>query len=954
MHFDHGIVGRDAELTASVRALARPPAVLLVEGEAGIGKSRLVRELLASPEGQRHRCLTLVCPPFRVPFTLGPVVDAIRQATDHVAGLRLSALAGTLRPLFPEWADDLPPVPEPLEDARASRHRLFRALAEVLDRLGVTVLVAEDAHWADEATIEFLLFLATQPARPMSLVVTYRPEDVPAESLLPRLASRAPAGATFTRLSLSRLDAAGTGALVSSMLGGQRVSGEFTELVCQRTGGIPFVIEQLVGLLYDRADLIDQDGRWMRRELDLIEVPPTVRDAVLERVSRLPPEVGELLRAAAVLGDPVDETTLLAVANLPDAGHRVAEAVESGLLVVERDTIGPRHALAATAIYDTIPASRRRELHLRAGRLLEALPGQSVARLAHHFRAAGEVNEWYRYAELAALRALEAGDHTSAVAPLRDLLAAADRPDRSVLRLVNTIEVTSLRRPGRYAELTEALRSMLDRLDLSPGQRARVRFSLARLLILAGRNEEGRAEMLRVIPDLDDDAVTASRAMLGLGIPIDASASVAEHLRWLRRATELPGPADRAGRVAYQANQVSALLRLGLDEGWVAAGDLPDSATTAAERHALASARVNMADAAMCWGWYDRATEYLSTAKALADRVQDPGIHDMIGSTGCHIDWFTGRWKGLAERARSIDADDDALRPGRVEARLVAGLMARVTGADARAAEAFESILAERHSGPWLAIETAANLGRCLLERGSVDQAIRITEQPVAVLRSKRLWLWATELVPIRVAALLSAGREADAADLVAWLDRGLRGRDMPAPRTALGWCRAALAEHHGDLTGADRWYARVAAAWREMPRPYDALLAEERRAGCLLASGREADGLDLLRRVAEGLSTLGASGDANRVVRRLREHGVSIRPNRRRGYGDQLSPRELDVVRLVVTGRTNREIGLELHRSPRTVSTQLYSAMRKLRVSSRTELAVRLFGADGDNAPVK
>src|SRR5690606_31648641 len=123
------------------------------------------------------RCLTLVCPPFRVPFTLGPLVDAIRQATDQVAGLRLSGLAGTLRPLFPEWAEGLPPAPEPLEDARASRHRLFRALVEVLDRLGVTVLVAEDAHWADEATIEFLLFVVTQPARPMSLVVTYRPED---------------------------------------------------------------------------------------------------------------------------------------------------------------------------------------------------------------------------------------------------------------------------------------------------------------------------------------------------------------------------------------------------------------------------------------------------------------------------------------------------------------------------------------------------------------------------------------------------------------------------------------------------------------------------------------------------------------------------------------------------------------------------------------------------------
>ncbi|MEQ4302211.1 AAA family ATPase [Plantactinospora sp. B6F1] len=949
MPFDRVFVGRDAELTALARALARPPAVLLVEGEAGIGKSWLVRELLASPEGRRHRCLTMVCPPFREPFTLGPVVDAIRQAVDHVAGLRLSGLAGTLRPLFPEWAGELPPAPEPLEDARASRHRLFRALVEVLDKLGVTVLVAEDTHWADEATIEFLMFVAARPARPMSLVVTYRPEDVSAGSLLPRLTSRAPAGATFIRLSLAGLDAARTGELVSAMLGGEAVSGEFTELVCRRTGGIPFVIEQLVRLLYDRADLVHEGGHWMRRELTSIEVPPTVRDAVLERVGRLPPEVGGLLRAAAVLGDPVDEATLLAVADPPDAEGALGAALESGLLVVDRGTIAPRHALAATAIYDTIPVGRRRELHLRAGQILESVTGQPVERLAYHFRRAGQLSRWCRYAELAAARALDAGDHTSAVSLLRDLLANADRADRSVLRLVSTIEVSSVRPPGRYTELTDALRSMLDRLDLPPDQRAQVRFPLARLLILAKRDEEGRVELLRVVPDVRDDPAIASRAMLALAIPAGLSCSVAEHLRWLRRAAALPRPADRASRLAYQVNEASALLALGLDEGWVAARDLPDDATTAAERHALASARVNMADAAMRWGWYDRATAHLADAAALADRVQDAGIHDMIRSTGCHVDWYVGQWKGLAERARAIDGDDDALWPSRLEARLVAGLMLRVTGAIERAAQAFESVLADRHAELSLVIGAAAHLGQCWLERGSPEHAARVTEAPVAVLRSKRVWMWATELVPVRVDALLATGQHAEAANVVDWFGRGLRGREMPAPRAALAWCRAALAAHRGDVIDAARRYSRVAAAWQEMSRPYGALLAEERRAGCLLAAGREPDALAALMDAHEGLVHLGARPDADRVARQLGEHGIRIRPNRRgrRGYGGQISPREMEVLRLLVTGKTNREIGQALSRSPKTVAAQLNSAMRKLGVTSRTALAVSVLDLD-------
>src|SRR5487761_71042 len=127
-----GFVGRDRELAAFTQALAKGPSVILVEGEAGIGKTRLVREFLASPAGQAARALVATCPPFRQPHTLGPVVDAIRQAAGDVRGLPLSDLAGALRPVFPEWASVLPPL-EPLNDATAARHRVFRALAEVLD-----------------------------------------------------------------------------------------------------------------------------------------------------------------------------------------------------------------------------------------------------------------------------------------------------------------------------------------------------------------------------------------------------------------------------------------------------------------------------------------------------------------------------------------------------------------------------------------------------------------------------------------------------------------------------------------------------------------------------------------------------------------------------------------------------------------------------------------------------
>ncbi len=299
------------------RALVAPPAVVLIEGVAGVGKTRLVREFLASPAAGKLHVVTAVCPPFAQPLTLGPVTDALRQATDQVAGLNLSALAGTLRPLFPEWAAALPAAPEPLEDATAARHRLFRALDELLGRLNVDVLVVEDVHWADEASLEFLLFLAARAPQQVSLLLTYRPEDVPDSSLLRRLSSRLPAGRTSARIMLGPLDVSGTIDLVSSMLDGEHVSEEFAEFLCAHTDGLPLAIEESIRLMADRSDLIRRGGAWVRRhDLSRIPVPPTVRDAVLERAARLGPSERTVLQAAAVLAEPASEPVLAAVSRL--------------------------------------------------------------------------------------------------------------------------------------------------------------------------------------------------------------------------------------------------------------------------------------------------------------------------------------------------------------------------------------------------------------------------------------------------------------------------------------------------------------------------------------------------------------------------------------------------------------------------------------------------------------
>jgi DNA-binding CsgD family transcriptional regulator/tetratricopeptide (TPR) repeat protein len=938
-------VGRTEEVAVLEHAVAQSAALVLVEGEAGVGKSRLVREFIASL--QPRRALVAVCPPFRQPYTLAPVVDAVRQVTDGVSGLPVSALAGALRPLFPEWAADLPATLEPAEDVQATRHRLLRALIELLDCLDVAVLVVEDVHWADEATLEFLLLLTSRQVRRPTVVVTYRPEDVPADSLLLRLSSRAPAGGVRHRVSLDALDMDETARLVSSMLDGKHVSKGFAAFLHERTEGLPLAVEETVRLMHERADLTRRGGEWVRRQLTEIDVPPTVRDAVLERAGRLDPDVQAVLQAAAVLAEPASEATLLSVTGIPleaaEAG--LGAALDCGLMVEDaRRLLSFRHTLAARAIYEAISAPQRRALHRRAGRVLEGASSPPAAQLARHFREARDTANWCRYAEQAADLALSSADEAAAITLLHDLLTNAELPASSLARLTNKIPLSTFTGPTRFAELVRTLRSVLDTSALQPAEEASVRFHLGRVLSVMEDYEAGRAEMERAIPNLPARSLEAAHAMTMLGWARGTTWTGHEHLRWLRRAAEVLATIAPDARLGTAVDRGAGLLLLGEEEGWAEAEQVPADATSPTHRPHVTRANLNLGDLAMRWGRYDEARLRLQQASESAERYQYLRYRDVIAATELHLDWFTGAWDGLAERAAAHGSDMQFVTA--LEPVLVTGLLLAVNGESDRAGEQFRRVLEEsqQHGAIECVMEPAAALARLHLAEDRVDEALRVTDEPIRILTHKHIWLWATELAPPRVGALAAVGDLAGAAAVVAAFARWLHGRNTPAPRASLTLCHAIIAEARGDHAFAADQYARAAAAWRALPRPYDALLADEGQARCLLRCDQRESALGTLADARDGLASLGAVGDADRLTRTLRQHGVRTRSasrGGRRGYGDRLSPREIEVVRLVATGLTNREVADSLCRSPKTVATQLTSAMRKLQVSSRTALAV-------------
>jgi DNA-binding CsgD family transcriptional regulator len=948
---DPGFVGRERELATLSSALAVPPAVVLVEGETGIGKSRLITEFVESAAHLPGRVLVARCPPFARPQTLGPVTGALRQAVPAVRELRLSALAGALRPMFPEWAVDLPPALEPAEDASAARHRLFAALAELLDCLQAGLLVVEDAHWADEATVEFLLFLAAREvARPVSLVVTCRPEDVPPGSVLHRL-SRLAAGAGGRRLVLGPLDLAGTAALVASMLPGASVSEAFTGFLHERTEGVPLAVEESVRLLAERGDVFwHPGGGWARRHLADISVPHSIRGAVLERAGRLGPAATAVLRAAAVLAEPAGEALIAAVAGLPggEAGGGLSAGLECGLLAGEAaGLVRFRHALAGQAVYDAIPGPQLRVLHLRAGTALEGVSPPPLARLARHFREAGDRARWRDYGKRAAMVALAAGDEAAAAVLLHALVTSGDVPARDVARLAGRLPLGALAE-DRFGDLIAVLRATLAAGALGRAGEADVRVQLGQALTHIQDWEAGRAELERAIPHLGHDPLARARAMMLLAWPRGTACPAAGHLRWLRRAAEADVPRGQADELRAAVDRASALLMLGRQAGWAEAARIPADAPTAAARREITRGHLNIGDQALRWGRYAEAGRRLAIAAELAGRCHYGRLHDDAVAVRLHLDWCTGNWAGLAGRAAGLADDPGVHLMSRMEAALVAGLAEAAAGERRRARQRLDWVLA--HTGPRgqleYLMEPAAAAAWLWLADGRVSEALEVTAGPAGIVAAKGIWVWAADLAPARVAALAAAGRASEAAELAAAFTGGLRGRGAPAAWAAAAACRAIVAEAAGQYAAAAALAGRAAAAWQALPRPYEALLARERQARCLLAAGQGPAALGLLREVCTGLAGLGARGDAVRVMGTLREHGIEVRRpwhGGRTGYGDRLSPRELETARLLTGGRTNRQIAQELSLSPRTVARHLDAARRKLKVRSRTALAARL-----------
>ncbi|MGK4595019.1 AAA family ATPase [Amycolatopsis sp. w19] len=922
-------VARDAELAELVRVASRPPSVAVVEGEPGVGRSRLLEELAAHPVLASRVVWSARCGSFSRPCRLAPLVEALLEksavAAAHAAGF--SPVTGVLRRLVPEWSPWLPPFPENA-DAETVRQQEFRAVREVLTGCGPAVLVLDDVHCADDDTWEFLRGLAASPAAALSVVVsaaTCGPRRFP------------PLRETAAHLSLAAFTAVQVRTLLDASFG--RCAPDFAEAAHRRTSGIAVDLTALVQSVGDTAEALSAD------RLASATVPPIVRSRVSGLMAAIGPAARDVVRAAAVLGSPAGEPELGAVAACAEIEDAVTEAVETGLL---RDLGRGRYVsgspLIAEAVYALLAGPQRCAMHGRAAARLSADAEPFASLIARHARLAGDIAAWTQWTGVAVDNAIEDGRTEEASRLLEAALRDTDLP-RTARESFAVRLGRELPRSIAHAGTVRLLREILREWPLSKAARGEIRVHLGQVLInQVGKVEAGRLEIELGAADLGRRQALLARGLVTLALPHIGTVPVEENFRWLDEAEQVSkGEHDAGLLAAITANRLSARMQIADPEAWHEIADLPRAPESAEVCRQVARTYINLADAVAWNGHYPVARAYLATARRLIRDDHQPYLDALADGTELRLDLAMGEWASVAEKARAMLTRVDKDGSLAAEPLLVLGWYEYGQHRPTAALRSFDAAFAL--SAGSVPVQASAYAGRVAVHQAGKDlrAARRLAEFGLETVRRKNNWVWAAELMPFAVRTMLGLGQHVEARELLAEYRQGIDGKDAPVANASALLCRGMLTQARGETLAAGELLLGAAQAYSALPLPYFAAYAGELAAGCFSEAGVRERAVAAFTTAETTYASLGAAVDALRCRRSLRRCDPEMPRRGRKGYGEALSPRELEVARLAAQNLTNREIGERLFLSPRTVEIHVGRALRKLGLPSRTVLTADL-----------
>jgi len=942
-------VGRHTEFSALTNAISSPPALVVIEGEAGIGKSRLVRELLTAASGT-STVLIGHCQQLLDPFPLGPVLDALHHHADLIETGGLSSVVGSLAPLLPEIADRLPTPPERPADQREARHQIFRAATELIEHLCPAILVLEDLHWADTVTFDFLAYLiAHQPAN-LTIVVTSR-SDLGTTPVGEAFA-RAPAARTRS-VHLAPLDVDQVGELSRHLLGIE-VPEPIARALCEVTGGVPFVVEEVLRTLLARIPAAEIPSH--PDALAALSVSTALRDVVVQRLTTLNAEDRELLDAAAVIDLSIDPGLLAEVTGYDtrQVASALASAHAAGLLHYHEGRIRFRHILAQQIVYDATPLPTRQWWHARVAEVLEErLDPMLSARIAHHYQRAGRVREFANWAELAADEAVRHGNEAAAAEFLREATAdMAGLPLDDRVRLatkLGRVAVDGL----AHAESIPILTRLLDSVQLTQASRGELRFALGRLYRQQGFAREGYGEIERAVDDLDDRPDLQARALAILAAPETVfDVPIEVHLA---RSIQAEQAAKRAGSPEVELGVRIARASLLLEQGDPSAWQLIESARhdavllTQPREHARAA--INWAQGALHIGYVSRADELLREGREIAERSGSPRLLEVYDLVGAMVDHASGRWQALAKRTHDLALHAFGFGAASFEARYLHCLMLASLGSTREAAQSLTELIQDCKSVgvAWPLIPALAALARIRLTLGDARGAFDDATAALDYIQRKGIWTWGADALVSLVDAASELSRTDEVRPRVTAISEQIRHADAPAIRVAVTMCEALIANVDGDSQTAEHKMSDAQAMAHAAGLVQVATQATERLGDWRCARGA-ADGPALLTDALTTYGRLSASQDIARVTQTMRRHGVSVPYPWRGGRpknGNKLSQREQEVVQRAAAGRTNREIAAAMFLSPRTVETHISNSLRKLGLLSRDQLHTHVLATE-------
>lgn len=688
------LVGRERELaeahTLWGRAASGEGQALFVSGEPGIGKTRLVRELVEIAQTTGARVLADGChvegdPPY------APLAAMMRAAFEDPSGpdlpefilADLLTLAPHLRPHYPHI------LPNPPLDPQFEQQRVFdsfTAWCEMLAAQTPLLLLVEDVHWADGGTLALLRHLARRARKAqLLLVMTYRDTEVELDQAHPlnavlhdlnreRLAQP---------IRLIRLSREHTRDLLAAMLStAGDITSEFLDSLYRETEGNPFFIEEVCKGLIEQGKLYHAGGTWRRADMRTIFIPQSVRGAILARVERLPAPAQEVLRLAAILGrefdfetlqaasrgealSSLDEDALIAALERAERAQLIGEAPRAGRL-----TFTFAHALIPFALRENLSGLRRQRLHRRVAAAIESLRPNDIEALAYHFAAAGERGQAIEYSRLAARRAEALYAYEAAMQHLEtalDLMEAGEQDETRLALLEDLADVHRLR-----GERTEAIQIYQQALEVWRGMANADKWIAVRLHRKIGETflrikSQANVERFEVI----------SQSSLESGLRLIASE--APHIESVRLLTTLANDkwntrtqqdweaSERYARAAVEmVEQLDAPVELSaalgaLDTVYGARGLYRERVQLSQRRLALSRdsrfgdlrERVSLlcqtGNALLFVGDYAQALPHLLEAARLADQIRDVSQH--VYTLGLQAQCFFGldRWDEMLD-----------------------------------------------------------------------------------------------------------------------------------------------------------------------------------------------------------------------------------------------------------------------------------------------------------------